>query len=939
MHYRWYIFVLFLLSGIPAAAQPPHSFTRYGRENGFTGTTVEDMSQDSHGQLWLATWNGLYSFDGRVFRNYQSDLPDNQDNPQSKRFIDVEILPDGEILIVTYDKRLLRFDHRTQALEAVDCRGHSIQRILRPAPQDCFFLTTDNEILDGGFEHWCSLDRNAVFKTMVLAPDGVFRVFTDAGIYRNGTPTSEIPAFCAETVEDALYIGSSSGEVLRYQDRPLTTLHTRFSSDITFIAKVPGRPELLIGTDRDGIEVHNLEDGSRRHIPLSGGSDEDGAFTCRTDLQGNLWVYSTLGSLYWFDKDNCRLVPFLNKNMQQGWNSETGITAFLADRQGNLWIGSTWGGLERVIFREDNFKFKSIDGSGRITPENSVRALYEAPGGWLFAATRDGRLHIFDTDFRERSAWSTGHPGYAITGSHDGKIWVGTKGSGLYELTPQPGDALLYTRIPYPKDDLFYGPYSNDIYALLESPGGRLWIGAFDEGVAYLDLEAKNRLFISKKNRLSFPTDRRNRIRCLAFGPDGRLYAGGQMGLFVCEQPEGEPEEMHFERFAQIPDYDVQHILFSSAGELFVSSFGAGLLRFDSPDPGSAFHAWTTNEGMLSNYILSTIEDGAGNLWIATQGGLNRLNLQTGSLIGFPYDRIGHPMRFNEGQPLLARNGNLYFNSTGGIFYFDPQEISNSNFVPELVIQAFYVSGQRQNPEGTVRVSPSDIIRTQFAAVDLTAPEQILYAYRLDGRDQDWIPLGSQNTLALSGLRPGKYTLRLRSTNGDGLEVDNELDIQLLVHKPFLESGWPALLLLLAATGITFLLMRPRKKDAPGEAASEGNTLLAGLHGEDLRFAQSFLEFVDRHLDDGALDVGQMCTGMSVSRSVLFERCRTLLGATPASFLRTRRLEKAKELLREGGRNVTDISYAVGFNDSHYFSKAFKQAFGVSPSEYRDNPT
>lgn len=939
MHFKPLVFFFWVFFVVGASAQPPHSFTRYGRENGFAGTTVEDLSQDSHGQLWLATWTGLYRFDGRTFQNFRTELPDGQDNPQGNRFTDVEILPDGEIQAVSYDHRLLRFNPDTRSLESVDSRGHAIQQILRPTPRDCYYLTPENEVLDAGFSHYCRINGSAVVHTMAASPEGEVWILTDRGIYRDGTLASEVPTFCAEIIDEALYIGSAAGEVLRYEDRQLTTLPTQLPSDITFIAKVPSRPEMLIGTDRDGLEVHNLEDDSHRHIPLSSESDEEGSFTCRTDVRGNLWIYSTLGSLYWYDPEHYRLVPFLNKNMQQGWNSETGITAFFADRQGNLWIGSTWGGLERVVFREDHFKLRAFDGSGQITPENSVRAIYETENGWIYAATRDSRLHLFDQDFREWASWPTGHPGYTVTGSHDGRIWVGTKGSGLYEMAPQSSDVIQFTRTAYPKDDLFYGPNSQDIYALLEGPDHRLWIGSFDEGVSYVSLEDNSRLFISKKNRLSFPTERRNRIRCLAFGPDGRLYAGGQMGLFVCDHPDGEPEEMHFERFSQIPDYDVQHILFTRQGRLYISSFGAGLLIFDTADPDSGFESLTTDNGMLSNYILSTIEDNAGNLWIASQGGLNRLNLQTGSLIAFPYDRINLPMRFNEGQPLYARNGNLYFNSTGGIFYFDPQEISNSNFVPELVIQAFYVSGQRQNPEGTVRMSPSDIIRTQFAAVDLTAPEQILYVYRLDGRDRDWIPLGSQNTLALSGLKPGKYTLRLRSTNGDGLDVDNELAIPLLVRKAFLESFWPALLLFLAATGITFLLMRPRRKAPVREDPVKDNPLLTGLHGEDLRFAQAFLEFVDGHLDDGALDVGQMCAGMNVSRSVLFERCRTLLNATPASFLRKRRMDKAKALIREGGHNVTEISYAVGFNDPHYFSKAFKQETGMTPTEYRDGAT
>ena len=926
-----------LIVSLQASAQAPHTFSRYGRENGFTGTTVEDMAQDSHGQLWLATWGGLYSFDGRTFQNYRTNDPGDRDNPRSNRFVDVDIADGDEIRGVSYDNRLYRLDPDARVLVPVDSRGHAIQEIFRPTAEDCFYLTPENEVLDAAFSHYCSVSRTATVHTVLRDSDGGIWILTDQGIYRSGAQTVEVPTFCAELVDSVLYIGSSAGEVLRYQDQLLTSLPTPLDADITFLGKVPGKPELLIGTDSEGILIHNLDDGSHRQLPPVSTSDEENGFTCRTDLLGSLWIYSSLGSLYWYDPENYQLVPFLNKNMQQGWNSETGITSFLADKQGNLWIGSTWGGLERVTFQEDNFKFMSIDGTGRITPENSVRALAQERSGWILAATRDGRLHAYDETLRERADWFTRSPGYAITIAHDGKIWVGTKGAGLIEIPNQAGEVsqAATRQVHYPKDELFYGPNSNDIYSLLEDGSQRLWIGTFDEGLAYVDLSLQNRLFISKKNRLSFPTAQRNRIRCLALGPDGRLYAGGQIGLFVCEQPAGEPEDMHFERFSQILDYDIQHILFTREGGLYVSSFGAGLLLLDSANPDSGFKSYTTNDGLLSDYVLSTIEDDAGNLWITTHGGLNRLNPQTGSLIGFPYDRIGHPMRFNEGQPLRAQNGDLYFNTTGGILYFDPKEISNSDFVPDLVIQAFYVSGIRHRiAKGEpVRISPTDGIRAQFAAVDLTAPEQVLYSYKLDGRDKEWIHLGHQATVSIPPLKPGKYTLRIRSTNGNGLEVDNERTVVIQVRNTFLYSGWAALLFVLAAVAVMFLLTRTKKN---GNGAGE-DPLTRGLHGDDLRFVEDFRAFLESRLDDGSLEVPQMCEAMNVSRSVLFEKCRTLLETTPAIFLRRLRLERAKALIREGGRTMAGISYAVGFNDPHYFSKIFKQEFGMTPTEYRSS--
>ncbi|MGX8703528.1 MAG: two-component regulator propeller domain-containing protein, partial [bacterium] len=198
-----------LFAAILAWAQPPHSFTRYGRENNFSGTTVEDMAQDQHGQLWLATWGGLYSFDGRTFQNYRTGDPDDRENPRSNHFVDVEILENGEILTVSYDNRLFRFNPETGDLDPVDSRGQGIQGIFRPQPDALYFLTMNGEMLDASFSSFCRLPADVNVRGMVAGPDGSDWILTDRGIYRNGRLSTEIPAFCATTAEGGLYIGSA----------------------------------------------------------------------------------------------------------------------------------------------------------------------------------------------------------------------------------------------------------------------------------------------------------------------------------------------------------------------------------------------------------------------------------------------------------------------------------------------------------------------------------------------------------------------------------------------------------------------------------------------------------------------------------------------------------------------------------------------------------
>ena len=126
----------------------------------------------------------------------------------------------------------------------------------------------------------------------------------------------------------------------------------------------------------------------------------------------------------------------------------------------------------------------------------------------------------------------------------------------------------------------------------------------------------------------------------------------------------------------------------------------------------------------------------------------------------------------------------------------------------------------------------------------------------------------------------------------------------------------------------------------------ENNVLLIeGIHGlnpeltaqipEDQKFRRELTAYLESHIDDGELNIAAMAAAMNMSRSALFEKCRSVIGIAPLEYLRNMRFAKAAEMLSSGDYSISQIAYATGFNDSHYFSKAFKQKFGMTPSEYR----
>ncbi|MCF0072895.1 ATP-binding protein [Dyadobacter sp. CY261] len=102
----------------------------------------------------------------------------------------------------------------------------------------------------------------------------------------------------------------------------------------------------------------------------------------------------------------------------------------------------------------------------------------------------------------------------------------------------------------------------------------------------------------------------------------------------------------------------------------------------------------------------------------------------------------------------------------------------------------------------------------------------------------------------------------------------------------------------------------------------------------DDRFLLKAKEIVEANMEDVSFSVEKMSEEMSLSRTQLLRKLKALTGLAPNDFIRDLRLQKAAELIRQKADTITQIGYAVGFNDQSYFSKCFKKEFGETPTEY-----
>ena len=104
---------------------------------------------------------------------------------------------------------------------------------------------------------------------------------------------------------------------------------------------------------------------------------------------------------------------------------------------------------------------------------------------------------------------------------------------------------------------------------------------------------------------------------------------------------------------------------------------------------------------------------------------------------------------------------------------------------------------------------------------------------------------------------------------------------------------------------------------------------------QDQLFVRRLDTIIYGRLADKELSVEKIAELLHLGRTMFYKKVRGTTGYTPNEYIRVIRLRKAAEMLRSGDKNVSEVAYAVGFDNPYYFSKCFKDQFGMPPSQYK----
>lgn len=755
-----------LLVMCPAAALDPHKLlTQYSRsfwnqEQGLPQDTVFRLAQTGDGFLWAGTSEGLVRFDGYEFVVYDranAGLPANH-------ITALRASSDNSLWIGTPN-------------------GLALYR----AGQFRIFTT-----LEGLPDNAISMlyeDRNGA----LWIAAGLFLARYEAGKFTTYAPGRDIPVrsvrvLCGDRGQ-GLWVAGFGG-VAKLADGKFV----RMIDAETLSGNVPSN--MLVDRDNNlwvagsqGILVRTAAGEIRRYDSRQGLPD-NAVRVVFEDGDGNVWA-GTNGGLARFSKGR-----FISLATPESPGRDQ-VFSIYEDAEHNLWVGAS-SGLTR--FRDDIF---TVYGTSEGLPSDTPSSVFQDHAGRIWVGFHSSGLMLFSGLQRRLYTRADGLPAneiFSIRESRDGRLLLSTP-AGLAQM----GDAGF--SIYRPPDPLARGT----VYDALEDSGGRLWL-ATPNGLGRVHL-GKFEVVIPGGPLV------RNSFGVLAEGRSGRIWAGtlGQ-GFWLVENGSTRP----FRTDDGLSNNSIRSLLEDRDGMLWIGTFGGGLNSFRD----GKFHPFTARDGLLSDNIAH-ITDSGEYLWLSTTRGICRVSKK--QLQDFADGRVTRLTPANFGfqdglrsaqsgpsHPVAAggtrtSDGRLWFPTSRGLAVLDPRRQKRPLTAPPVHILDMKVEGRIVESNAPIRLPPgTSRIQLRFAAIHLSAPEQLEYSYKLEGLDSAWVNGGNRRVIDYSGLRPGKYRFLVSAKLPGGPVGERTQSFELLPH--FYETKWflgvCAALLVAAVAGAYQLRLR-----------------------------------------------------------------------------------------------------------------------------------
>ncbi|OWQ85254.1 hypothetical protein CDN99_22195 [Roseateles aquatilis] len=744
---------------------------------------ISALAQDQTGFLWIGTGAGLVRFDGYNFRQPGAPLENGVRSARSLGFIRCLLVArDGRLWIGTEADGLAAYDPASEKLSLFRSDASPTQprsavsagtiRALAEDRDGLLWIGTIGHGLDrydpaeGRFQHFRrgaqpgSLPDDRV-QALVVDREGSLWVGTWQGLARKRAGSDRFePVFSTpgqpglagkivlslfEAPDGRIWAGTQQGDLAMVDPR---------TGDGALLERaeeaVNGSVNSFVALDRDhlwlgrngGLELRAVADGrllrTMKHDPLnrsSLGGNEVRALM--RDQAGWIWTGGYGGGLQRHNPSNTSTWVRGRDPGAQAQLVDPSTRAMVQLDSGEIWLGSNESGVTVLdeqlrsiaTLRPEPGKRGGLAG-GRIS------SLVQMKDGTVWLGS-DGGLHQYSRDrqlLRVLQA-GAGRARRLLAGS-DGSLWIGTQ-DGLYRLPPKATQAVRLTQQGGQ-------PLTGDVNALSETADGGLWVGT-EKGLYRLDPGATQLIAARARNGRDMS---HHSIVGLLVDSGQRLWIDTASGLHRLTRWDG--QEAEFERISE------RHGVVGRA-------FGANLLE------DADGRIWT------QSYVYDPRNDSYYELTNA-----DGVDIGTGWFRAY----------------LKTRDGRLLFGGSKGVLVVTPERFEAWAYQPALAVSELRVDGQRLAAgklpqDGLTLNAHNRSFSVEFAALDFSEPERNRYTYQLEGFDPEWISTGADLRVAVyTNLDPGRYLLRVRGTNRNGVWSPRELSIPIQVMPDWWQTWW-----------------------------------------------------------------------------------------------------------------------------------------------------
>ncbi len=559
-----------------------------------------------------------------------------------------------------------------------------------------------------------------------------------------------------------------------------TTLFYDINEPMHTLLKISDRN--LIYTNLNG--VYSLDLYNERKIHLD-------------DTPGIIDIFYRNNQLYYVNDEGLHIANYdaeqnciLQKQMRPHESSYI-VKAMTVGESGSVWVGFLKAGLFCYHKNRLNIEYYGRYGNNHILP------IMEDWDGKLWLGTEGtGTFYLNDT-FGIKNSFHSGQVIYSIAqSSFNGHLYISAEGHPLYQIDLK--DKKLEASPPTIKGGA----------RVLLSDANYLWMGYYNGGVCRLNIATGETYYLKESDGLSS-----NIVRNIMKDHRDNIWIATGQGLCVIEADKRFGENMsvyHIEHSAVSTDYIIP-LIEDRSHNIWYGTLGKGLKKMSNITPEFTFdlHEYNTTNGLGSNSVKAILEDNEGHIWFSTNRGIHCIDPKTDRIQIFDVADGLQDYEFNELSACKRSDGQLIFGGVNGMNAFYPELFVPDTIAVTPILTDFLIFNNSVRTDSLFRSRFANISEVKeielphnensftfvFSGLYFPNPRKVKYQYQLEGFNKDWVETTSGRREAnYTNLPPGKYLFKLRASNPDGSWSKNELILPLIITPPFWRT-WYALLI------------------------------------------------------------------------------------------------------------------------------------------------